>query len=75
MAPSTSGWYIGALATEHYMLTHPETFPGYASGGGDLNIVRNELQYALAALDRVDATGEASLQAGAARYPRLLHSR
>lgn len=53
------GWYIGALATEHYMLTHLEIFPGYASGGGDLNTVRNELYWALLALDRLDATAEA----------------
>jgi hypothetical protein len=53
------GWYIGALATEHYMLTHPELFPGYVSGGGDLNQVRNELYYAILAMDRVDATAEA----------------
>ncbi|MDO8588330.1 MAG: hypothetical protein Q7T82_14980 [Armatimonadota bacterium] len=53
------GWYIGALATEHYMLTHPELFPGYVSGGGDLSQVRSELCYALVAMDRVDAVAEA----------------
>ena len=28
------GWYIAALATEHYMLSNPATFPGYSTGGG-----------------------------------------
>ena len=53
------GWYIGSLATEHYMLTRTELFPGYVTGGGDLNQVRNELYWALSALDRLDATAEA----------------
>jgi hypothetical protein len=53
------GYYIGVLATEHYLLTNPQWFPG-ADGGdtGRLARTRDELYYALLALDRLDHLAE-----------------
>jgi hypothetical protein len=55
------GFYIGMLATEHYMLSNPQKFSGY--NGGDtsaLTRTENELYYALKGLRRLDETAEIS---------------
>lgn len=55
------GFYLGVLATEHYLLSHPARFPGADGGDPDrLATTRDELYHALAALDRLDATAEAA---------------
>ena len=51
------GWYIGMLATEHYLLSNPEMFPG---APGDLGKTRDELYYALRAMDRLDLVADAA---------------
>jgi len=55
------GFYLGMLATEHYLLSNPQTFTGY--NGGDttaLTRTENELYYALKGLRRLDETAEIS---------------
>ena len=55
------GWYIGVLATEHYMRSNPKTFPG--ADGGDAGAAAktaNELYHALLALQRVDQVADAA---------------
>lgn len=55
------GFYLGVLATEHYLLSNPTRFPG--ADGGDPNQLartRDELYYALAALERLDTTADAA---------------
>ncbi|MBI3202312.1 MAG: hypothetical protein HYZ29_12290 [Myxococcales bacterium] len=51
------GWYIGMLATEHYMLAHPELFPGMP---GTLATTADELYYALRAMERLDLVADAA---------------
>ncbi len=53
------GWYIGMLATEFHMLSHPEIYPNFNMGDANrLNQTKTELYYALLAMDRLDVTGE-----------------
>jgi MYXO-CTERM domain-containing protein len=55
------GFYLGVLATEHYMLANPAQFPG--ADGGDssrLASTREELYDALLALERLDSVADAS---------------
>ena len=54
------GWYIGTLATEHYLLSHPEQFSGYSDGTYDLSQNTEALYYALKALQRLDISAETS---------------
>ena len=52
------GWYVGLLATEHHMVSHPEMFPGYATilpNGVDTAM---ELSHALDAIDRLDEVAD-----------------
>ena len=53
------GWYIGVLATEQYILSHSELFPG-ADGGDSSKLVatRAELGHALGAMERLDQVAE-----------------
>lgn len=51
------GFYLGMLATEHHLLAHPARYPGF---GGDLAGTRDELYYALLALDRLDLQADAA---------------
>lgn len=46
------GFYLGMLATEHYILSNPSLFPGAATTSTDINATRDELYYALLALVR-----------------------
>jgi hypothetical protein len=66
------GFYLGVLATEHYMLAHPERFPG--ADGGDatqLAKTRDELYYALRALERLDDSADAAFPSPCATTPAL----
>lgn len=51
------GWYIGMLATEHYLLSHPAEFPG---APGTLTKTADQLYYALRALERLDLVADAA---------------
>src|SRR5262245_38157238 len=66
------GFYLGVLATEHYLLTHPGRFPG--ADGGDpnrLQTTRNELYYALRALERLDSRADAAFPSPCTTNPAL----
>jgi hypothetical protein len=66
------GFYLGVLATEHYILTNPSTFPG--ADGGDatqLDKTRNELYHALLALERLDNSADAAFPAPCTTTPAL----
>ena len=66
------GFSLGVLATEHYMLTNPSTFPG-ADGGdaGQLERTRYELYYALLALERLDRSADAAFDSPCSTTPAL----
>jgi hypothetical protein len=64
------GFYLGVLATEHYILSHPSQFPGAASGL-DINTTNNELYYALLALERLDRDADAAFPAPCSTAPAL----
>ena len=66
------GFYIGVLASEHHMLSNPSRFPG-ADGGdaGQLDRTRNELYYALVALERLDRSADAAFDAPCSTSPAL----
>ena len=66
------GFYIGVLATEHYMLSDPARFPG--ADGGDptqLDATREELYDALFALERLDRVADAAFPAPCSMTPTL----
>lgn len=66
------GFYIGVLATEHYMLTNQFRFPG--ADGGDatqLERTRDELYYALLAFDRLDRSADAAFPPPCTTTPAL----
>lgn len=66
------GFYLGVLATEHYMLSNPGKFPG--ADGGDssrLATTRNELYHALLALERLDNMADAAFEAPCTNTPAL----
>ncbi|HTR56197.1 MAG TPA: MYXO-CTERM sorting domain-containing protein [Kofleriaceae bacterium] len=66
------GWYIGVLATEHYMLANPAVFPG--ADGGDstrLDTTRTELYDALLAAERLDNVANAAFPAPCTTTPAL----
>jgi MYXO-CTERM domain-containing protein len=54
------GFYLGVLATEHYMISHPERFAGAATDGTQLATTRGELYHALLALERLDRDADAA---------------
>jgi hypothetical protein len=61
------GWYMGVLATEHYLIRSGRliALPGLPNAGvtepfSALANVERELYFALVALDRLDRTGEAA---------------
>jgi uncharacterized protein (TIGR03382 family) len=54
------GFYLGVLATEHYILSNPAQFPGAASGTINIDATRDELYYALLALERLDRDADAA---------------
>ena len=55
------GWYMGILATEYYMLTHPGRFPDFApSASVTAESTLEELHYAVKALIRLDENAELS---------------
>ncbi|MBN2494000.1 MAG: hypothetical protein JXR96_05365 [Deltaproteobacteria bacterium] len=59
------GWYIAALATEHYLLSHPERFPNFARGRSRARQdVERELYLALSALRRLDRWAESTFEKG-----------
>ncbi|MBA2544800.1 MAG: hypothetical protein H0V17_34465, partial [Deltaproteobacteria bacterium] len=57
------GFYLGVLASEHYLLANPARFPG-ADGGnaGRLAATRSELYHALLALERLDEVADAAFE-------------
>ena len=64
------GFYLGVLATEHYILSHPSQFPGAASGL-DITTTNNELYYALLALERLDRDADAAFPSPCSTTPAL----
>jgi len=66
------GFSLGVLATELHMLTNPSTFPG-ADGGdaGQHERTRNELYYALLALERLDRSADAAFDSPCSTSPAL----
>jgi len=66
------GFYLGVLATEHYMLSNPATFPG--ADGGDpaqLQATDEELYDALYALERLDNVADAAFPSPCSTTPAL----
>ena len=53
------GFYLGVLATEHYMLSNAALFPG-AGDATQLASTRDELYHALLALERLDSSADAA---------------
>lgn len=52
------GWYLGVLATEHHIYTHPELYPGAAAVAPEATL--DELYDALLALERLDRVADAA---------------
>lgn len=52
------GWYMGVLATEHYVYAHPALFPGAAPSAPEATL--DELYAALLALERLDRVADAA---------------
>jgi hypothetical protein len=52
------GWYLGVLATEHAIYSHPELYPGAAAVGSEATL--DELHHALLALERLDRVADAA---------------
>ena len=52
------GWYIGVLATEHHLYTHPDLYPGAAAAPPEATL--DELYDALLALERLDIVADAA---------------
>jgi hypothetical protein len=66
------GFYLGVLASEHYLLTHPGTFPGADDGdAAQLGRTRDELYYALRALERLDHSADAAFPSPCSTTPAL----
>jgi uncharacterized protein (TIGR03382 family) len=65
------GFYLGVLATEHYMFSHPTQFPGAAASPADLNATRDELYNALLALERLDLEADAAFPSPCSTTPNL----
>jgi uncharacterized protein (TIGR03382 family) len=64
------GFYLGVLATEHYMLTNPARFPG-AGDASQLADTRDELYHALLALERLDRDADAAFESPCSTSPSL----
>lgn len=64
------GFYLGMLATEHYMLEHPAWFPGFGDAA-QLAATRDELAFALRALERLDLRANAAFPAPCGQAPLL----
>lgn len=64
------GFYLGVLATEHYILSHPTRYPG-AGNATDLDATRNELYNALLALERLDLQADAAFPSPCSTTPTL----
>jgi len=66
------GFYLGVLATEHYMLADPARFPG-ADGGDPSRLAANEeeLYDALLALERLDDVADAAFPSPCSTTPAL----
>ena len=64
------GFYLGVLATEHYMLANPAIFPG-AGDATQLDNTREELYYALLALERLDNSADAAFPSPCTTTPAL----
>jgi uncharacterized protein (TIGR03382 family) len=65
------GFYLGVLATEHYILSHPTQFPGAAESAADLDATRDELYNALLALERLDLEADAAFPSPCSTAPNL----
>src|SRR6185436_18955237 len=66
------GFYIGVLATEHYMLSNPAIFPGAdEDDAGRLDRTLDELYHALFALERLDLNADASFPEPCTTDPSL----
>jgi MYXO-CTERM domain-containing protein len=66
------GWYTGVLASEYYLVTHPVEFPG-ADGGDSARAAktRDDLYYALRAMERLDEVADASFPLPCTQAPAL----
>jgi uncharacterized protein (TIGR03382 family) len=65
------GFYLGVLATEHYIFSHPTQFPGAAESPADLDATRDELYNALLALERLDLEADAAFPSPCSSTPNL----
>lgn len=65
------GFYLGVLATEHYILSHPAQFPGAAASPNDIDTTREELYDALLALERLDLDADAAFPPPCSTTPAL----
>jgi len=64
------GWYLGVLATEHELYTHPDFYPGAGVGKSPADTL-NELYFALRALERLDEVADASFPPPCTQTPAL----
>src|SRR5262249_22989230 len=66
------GWYIGTLASEYEMLSHPSQYPGADGGKPDAaNATLDELYDALAAMERLDFVADAAFPDPCTTTPTL----
>ena len=66
------GFYLGVLATEHYLLANPGRYPGADHGDATrLDRTREELYNALLAMERLDNVADASFPAPCTTTPAL----
>jgi hypothetical protein len=63
------GFYLGVLATEHYMRANPALFPD--ADAGQIDDTRSELYHALLALERLDMSADAAFPAPCSTSPAL----
>lgn len=64
------GWYLGVLATEYELYTHPGLYPG-AGVGKSPDDTLNELYFALRAMERIDEVADASFPPPCTQTPAL----
>jgi MYXO-CTERM domain-containing protein len=64
------GFYLGVLATEHYLLTNDWLYPG-AGDATQLAATREELYHALLALERLDNSADAAFPSPCSQTPAL----
>lgn len=64
------GWYLGVLATEYELYTHPELYPGAGVGESPTDTL-DELYFALRAMERLDEVADASFPPPCTQTPAI----